>query len=72
VPLSWPLVVTVAKDLPPTSDAGQGAFWPELAATPLRCEVCGRELDPDARSDARYCSTTCRVRAHRRRTTSHL
>jgi hypothetical protein len=72
VPLSWPLVVTVADDRPQTPDTGQGAFWPELAPTPPRCEVCGRELDPDARADARYCSTTCRVRAHRRRTTSHL
>ena len=31
-----------------------------------RCRVVARAID--ARADARYCSTTCRVRAHRRRT----
>jgi hypothetical protein len=46
----------------------QLAFWPELVATSPTCEVCCTPLPSDARSDARYCSTTCRVRAHRRRT----
>jgi endogenous inhibitor of DNA gyrase (YacG/DUF329 family) len=29
------------------------------------CAVCGRSLGPRRRSDARYCSTRCRVSAHR-------
>ena len=52
----------------PQYDPDQLALWPDLAAEPARCEQCGRELAIDARADARYCSTPCRVRAHRRRT----
>ena len=40
-------------------------------ATSLRgvgyCLACGRPLTPYSRADARYCSTRCRVLAHRRR-----
>jgi hypothetical protein len=32
----------------------------------IACPVCGEPFTP-SRSDARYCSTTCRVRAHRSR-----
>jgi predicted nucleic acid-binding Zn ribbon protein len=34
---------------------------------PLDCVECGAQLHV-TRSDVRYCSTRCRVRAHRRRT----
>jgi hypothetical protein len=33
---------------------------------PVRCVECGADLRP-ARSDVRYCSALCRVRAHRHR-----
>lgn len=54
---------------PPTYDPDQSALWPEWAPSPPTCAYCGRPLNPNARADASYCSTssTCRVRAHRRR-----
>lgn len=36
-----------------------------------RCKQCGRPLRALARSDARYCSTRCRVAAHRSPTIPH-
>ena len=36
----------------------------EAAREPLACENCGEPFTP-RRSDARYCSTRCRVAAHR-------
>lgn len=33
---------------------------------PVECAECGQPLVP-LRSDTRYCSPLCRVRAHRRR-----
>ena len=31
------------------------------------CASCGKKLSPLMRSDARYCSTRCRVRAYDRK-----
>jgi predicted nucleic acid-binding Zn ribbon protein len=64
-----PSLVAVVTNAP---DAAQFAFWPDLAPQPRTCQVCGHPLDLDARGDARYCSTTCRVRAFRVRTKRHL
>jgi len=36
------------------------------------CEVCATPLTTAARANARYCSTTCRTRAHRRNHRSDL
>lgn len=33
--------------------------------TTRHCSICGQPLRPGARADARYCSTRCRVTAHR-------
>jgi hypothetical protein len=38
------------------------AEWPDDAR---RCEVCGVELPPSARSDAKTCSARCRMRRSR-------
>lgn len=32
---------------------------------PRRCELCREKLSPFARADSRYCSTRCRMAAHR-------
>jgi predicted nucleic acid-binding Zn ribbon protein len=73
--MRWPTDVAPG-DLRLTDDdlQDQGAFWPDLAPIRPRCEVCGKPLDPDARSDARFCAepSTCRVKAHRQRTRAHL
>lgn len=42
---------------------------PEAPMAPLCC-IC-RSPIATVRTDARYCSTTCRVRAHRRRQAHH-
>jgi len=31
------------------------------------CPICGAPLDPERRADAAFCSTRCRVTAHRRK-----
>ena len=57
------------------SDARAAALIDELMrlvkyeprSSPRQCEQCGKTFTP-TRSDARYCSTKCRVAAHRSRT----
>ena len=41
---------------------------PHECLTTRLCECCQHPLKPTARRDARYCSETCRARAHDERT----
>lgn len=38
----------------------------------MRCDVCQAKLGPLVRADARYCSSRCRVAAHRRQPPAQL
>jgi len=52
--------------------ARQPALWPDLEPELPTCDACGEPLPPSARTDALYCSVTCRVRAHRQQHKIHL
>jgi hypothetical protein len=51
----------------PYSVTGEAPTMPLLSVTLRRCHHCDRDLDPDSRSHAKYCSNRCRSAAHRRK-----